>query len=302
MRTSIRASATVAPPSVVQVVARPEARHLALRRFLRNRSAVVGGAVIVALCSAAVLAPWVAPQDPLAMDMARRLQGPSAVHLLGTDEFGRDLLSRLIWGARLSLAVGAASVGMAMVLGATLGLVSGFFGGWVDLLIMRVVDVFLAFPAILLALTFVAALGSNERNVTIALGLIFWTTYARLVRASTLSLRQEEYVLAARVLGAGPIRILLRHVLPNLLGPVIVVGTLGLGVAITSEAALSFLGLGAQPPTPSWGATLTFGLQYLRQDPWLSTATGLAIMLTVLGFNLLGDGLRDLLDPRQSAD
>jgi peptide/nickel transport system permease protein len=281
---------------------RPEAHRLAVRRFLRNRSAVVGAAVIMVLCSAALLAPWVAPQDPLAMDMARRLQGPSAAHLLGTDEFGRDLLSRLLWGARLSLVVGAASVGIAVVLGATLGLLSGFFGGWVDLLIMRVVDVFLAFPAILLALTFVAALGPNERNVTIALGLIFWTTYARLVRASTLALRQEEYVLAARVLGAGPIRILLRHVLPNLLGPVIVVGTLGLGVAITSEAALSFLGLGAQPPTPSWGATLTFGLQYLRQDPWLSTATGLVIMLTVLGFNVLGDGLRDLLDPRQSAD
>jgi peptide/nickel transport system permease protein len=254
--------------------------------------------VVALLCLAAVLAPVIAPTDPYGMDMGIRLRPPSAAHVLGTDDFGRDLLSRLIWGARLSLAVGVSSVFIAVVTGVALGLVSGYAGGWLDLLLMRLVDVFLAFPPILLALTFVAALGASEQNVAIALGLTFWTTYARLVRASALALRDVEYVQSARVLGAGTTRILIRHILPNLIGPVIVVATLGLGVAITSEAALSFLGLGAQPPTPSWGATLTFGLQYLRQAPWLATFPGLAIMLTVLGFNLLGDGLRDALDPR----
>ncbi len=260
---------------------------------------MLGAAVVILLCLAALTAPLIAPTDPYGMDMVARLRPPSAAHPLGTDDFGRDLLSRLVWGARVSLAVGLSSVAMALVVGVTVGLVSGYTGGLVDLLLMRLVDVFLAFPAILLALTFVAALGPNEQNVAIALALTFWTTYARLVRASALALRDQEYVQSARVLGAGTTRILLRHVLPNLIGPVIVVATLGLGVAITSEAALSFLGLGAQPPTPSWGGTLTFGLQFLRQAPWLATFPGLAIMVTVLGFNLLGDGLRDLLDPRQ---
>ena len=259
---------------------------------------MLGSLVILVLCLLALLAPVIAPTDPYGMDMTVRLRPPSAAHVLGTDDFGRDLLSRLIWGARLSLAVGVSSVLLALLVGVGIGLVSGYAGGWADLVLMRLVDIFLAFPPILLALTFVAALGANERNVAIALGLTFWTTYARLVRASALALRDLEYVQSARVLGAGSLRILLRHVLPNLIGPVIVVATLGLGVAITSEAALSFLGLGAQPPTPSWGATLTFGLQYLRQAPWMATFPGLAIMLAVLGFNLLGDGLRDALDPR----
>ncbi len=279
-------------------------RRSAVRRLLGHRAAVVGGLIVLVVVLVALLADVVAPKDPYAMNMAQRLRPPAwderAVpgYLLGTDNFGRDLLTRIIYGARVSLLVGVVSVGLALVIGVTLGALAGYFGGWVDLAVSRLIDIFLAFPFVLLALSLVAALGPSRNNVILALGLIYWTTYARVVRASVLAIREEEYVQAARTLGAPPLRIIVGHILPNAVAPVIVIATLGLGSAITAEAALSFLGLGVQPPEASWGSTLTFGLQFLRQAPWLSTFPGLAIMLTVLGFNLLGDGLRDVLDPR----
>lgn len=301
MRLSTRESPSGKEAALLDHGIEQRPRTRAIRRFLRNRAALTGAVIIGILTAIAILSTWIVPQDPYAMNMAERLQAPSSAHWFGTDSFGRDLLSRLMLGARLSLAVGVGAVAGALVLGVTLGLISGYFGGWIDLGIMRMVDIFLAFPAILLALMFVAALGPSTRNVVIAIALISWTTYARLVRASTLSTREQDYITAARVIGAGSARILWSHILPNVIGPIIVVATLGLGTAIIAAASLSFLGLGTQPPTPDWGSEITVGMNYLRENPWLSTFPGLAIMVTVLGFNLVGDGLRDLLDPHQLA-
>ncbi len=267
-----------------------------LRTFVRNRSALIGLVIVLVLVLVAIGAPLIAPYDVYQMNMPQRLKPPSDAHLLGTDDFGRDLLTRIIFGARISLTVSLGTVLLAVLMGVSLGLISGYLGGAADIWLMRVVDVFLSFPPIFLALALVAALGAGIQNLIIALALVTWTTYARVVRASTLAIKEEEYVTAARVTGVRTGRILIRHILPNAAGPIIVVAALRMGDAIVSEAALSFLGLGVQPPEPSWGTTLTFGLTYLRQDPYLSTFPGLAIMLSVLGFNLLGDGLRDLLD------
>jgi peptide/nickel transport system permease protein len=267
-----------------------------LRIFARNRSAVIGLAIIVVFVFVALAAPLLAPYDVYQMNMPQRLKPPSSEHLLGTDDFGRDLLTRIIFGARISLTVSLGTVALSLLIGVSFGLLAGYLGGTTDIWLMRLVDVFLSFPAILLALSFVAVLGTGIQNIMIALALVSWTTYARVVRASTLAIKEEEYVVAARVIGARTWRILLRHVLPNAAGPIIVIAALGMGNVIVAEAALSFLGLGVKPPEPSWGTTLTFGLTYLREDPYLSTFPGLAIMFAVLGFNLLGDGLRDLLD------
>jgi peptide/nickel transport system permease protein len=267
-----------------------------LRRFVRNRSALIGLVLVGIFVVVAVLAPLLAPYDAYEMNMLNRLKAPSATHLFGTDDFGRDLLTRILYGARISLAVSLGTVCLAILIGVTIGLTSGYLGGATDMWLMRVVDVFLSFPAILLALALVAALGTGLGNLIVALALVTWTTYARVVRASTLAIKEEEYITAARVVGVPTWRILVRHVLPNAAAPIIVIAALGMGNAVVSEAAMSFLGLGVQPPEPSWGTTLTFGLAFLREDPYLSTFPGLAIMFVVLGFNLLGDGLRDLLD------
>lgn len=275
-------------------------RTRSVRSFRRNRGAVAGAIIVSLVLLVAILAPLLAPYQPDARDFRSRFAPPSVQHLLGTDNFGRDTLSRIIFGSRVSVQVAVVAVGIALVIGVLLGAVAGFFGGVVDNLIMRLVDVFLAFPPILLALAMVAALGPSAASVTLALGLVYWTAYARVVRSSILALRGEEFVEASLALGASWTRTLFRHMLPNAVGPVIVVATVGMGGAITAEAALSFLGLGVQPPTPSWGSILNTGLQFIRQAPFLSTFPGLAIMLTVLGFNLLGDGLRDLLDPRRT--
>ena len=296
---------TIAAPPVPAAAATVTLRGRSRwRALLRHPAFLVGGLLIgVMLLIAAVSAVW-APKDPYTMVMAQRLRPPAGQERalegfpLGTDNFGRDMLSRLMIGARISLTVGVVVVGIAVLIGTSLGALAGYCGGWVDLLVNRLVDVFLAFPFVLLTISFVAALGPGLVNVILALGLVTWTTYARVIRASVLALKEEEYVLAARALGVGWAGLLLRHILPNALAPVVVLATLGLGTAITAEAALSFLGLGVQPPEASWGSTLAFGLQFLRQAPHMSTLPGILIMLTVLGCNLLGDALRDVFDPR----
>ena len=247
---------------------------------------------------AAILPGLIAHADPSAIEILARLGPPSPAHLLGTDHLGRDLLARLIYGARISLLVALTSVSAASLIGVTLGLLAGYYGGWTESVVMRIVDVFLAFPAILLALALVAVLGAGLSSVIIALALVFWTQYARVVRAATLAEREKAYVEAARAIGAGDGHILFRHILPNIASPVVILATLGMGTAVVAESTLSFLGLGVQPPAPSWGWTLAFGTRYLRDAPHIATFSGLAIMATVLGFNLLGDGIRDLLDPK----
>lgn len=268
------------------------------RALSENLSLYVGAAIVLTIMAFAVLSPFVSPYDVEAMDMPNRFAWPSPEHWLGTDNFGRDLWTRMAEGARISVLIAISSVTIAVVVGTLIGLIAGYFGGWTDLFIMRIVDIFLGFPPIILALAIIAALGPGALNLILALSAVFWTEYARVVRAVTLAQREIDYVAAARAIGASPARILLIEILPNVIGPVIVLATLGLGTAIIAESGLSFLGFGVQPPTPTWGWTLAYGTRYLRTEPWLSIVSGLAIMITVLGFNLFGDGLRDKLDPR----
>lgn len=270
-----------------------------LRSILRNPSLIVGGLIVGTIVLLAIFAPLLSTHGVEQMDMRNRFAGPSARNLLGTDNFGRDLWSRMLFGAQISVTIAFVSVGAAVVIGTCVGLVAGYFGGWIDLVLMRIADVFLGFPALILVLALVAVLGPGIFNVAAALVVVFWTEYARVVRAATLSLREQPFVAAAQALGASHFRVLAQEILPNVIGPVIVLATLGFGTAIIAESALSFLGFGVPPPTPTWGWTLAYGTRFLRQDPWLSIVAGFAIMITVLGFNLLGDGLRDLVDPRQ---
>jgi peptide/nickel transport system permease protein len=269
-----------------------------LARLIRNPSLALGSLISVAIILCAVLAPLIATHGVEQMDMRNRFAGPSLAHWLGTDNFGRDLWSRLVFGARVSLAIALISVAAASVIGTTVGLATGYFGGFVDHLLMRIADIFLGFPAIVLSLAIVAVLGPGIVNVAIAIVTVTWTDYARVVRASTLVLREQNYIMAAKAFGAGHARILFREILPNALGPIIVLASLGLGTAVIAESALSFLGFGLPPPTPTWGWTLAYGTRLIRDQPWLSIVSGATIMLTVLGFNLLGDGLRDALDPK----
>jgi peptide/nickel transport system permease protein len=275
-----------------------DSRPSALRRLVRQRGAVVGLVILGALAAMALAAPWLSPRDPIKTAPREALQAPGSRFLLGSDQFGRDVASRALHGARLSLTVGLISVSIALGLGTPVGLLSGYYGGRVDGFVMRVVDVLLAFPGILLALAIVSVLSPGLNNVMIAVGLSAVPNYARLVRASVLSAREQLYVEAARALGSRDLSIVARYILPNVVAPLIVTGTLGLGTAILSAAALSFLGLGSQPPQPEWGRMLSEGRDYLREAWWISTVPGLGIMLTVLAMNLLGDGLRDALDPR----
>ncbi|HEV2517026.1 MAG TPA: ABC transporter permease [Devosia sp.] len=270
-----------------------------LPKPLRNPSLVIGGLIIVTLISLALFAPWLATHPVEKLDMANRFSYPSLEHLLGTDNLGRDLWSRLIYGARISLSIGLLSVTVAAVIGTSVGLAAGYFGGWVDMLLMRITDVFLGFPAVVLTLAIVAVLGPGVINISAAIIAVTWTEYARVVRATTLVLREQNYVQAARALGASAPRILFGEILPNTLGPIVVLASLGLGTAVIIESAMSFLGFGLPPPTPTWGWTLSYGTRFIRDEPWLSIISGATIMITVLGFNLLGDGLRDILDPRQ---
>ncbi|RIK34696.1 MAG: peptide ABC transporter permease [Chloroflexi bacterium] len=260
--------------------------------------ALVGLVVLGLLLLCAAFPGWIAPYEPLAIEMADRLQPPSAAHWFGTDDFGRDILARIIYGARISLQVGIIAVGIAASVGIPLGLIAGYFGGLVDAVIMRCMDVIFAFPAILLAITIMALLGPSTTNVMIAIGIVYIPIFARLVRGSTLALKAQEYVEAARAAGAPAGRILLHHILPGTLGEITVQITLSLAYAILAEAALSFLGLGTQPPTPTWGSMLSFGREWVREAPWFSFFPGLAIFVTVFSLNLVGDGWRDALDPR----
>ena len=269
-------------------------------RFRRDPWFQAGVGLVALVVLAALLAPWLAPFDPITGDLRNAyLLGPGGRHLLGTDAQGRDVLTRVLYGARLSLSVGLISQAVAATLGVTLGLLSGYYGRWVDALVMRLADVTLAFPTLLLLIAVAAAVSPSLPMVFVAIGAVGWAGMARLVRSQVLVLKGSEYVLAARALGARDQRVLLRHLLPNVRNQVIIAATLGIAGAIMAEAALSFVGLGAQPPTPSWGAMVADGRDLLRVAPWVAFAPGLAIGLAVLGFNLVGDGLREALDPRR---
>jgi ABC-type dipeptide/oligopeptide/nickel transport system permease subunit len=269
-----------------------------LRRLLETRLVGTGLTIsgLVVLC--ALAAPLLAPYNPNEQDYLALTEPPSAAHLLGSDDLGRDVLTRIIYGSRVSLEVGIIAVGIAVALGVTLGLVSGYAGGAADDVIMRVVDAVQAFPSLILALAITAALGPSIGNAMLAIGVVAAPGMARLTRGQTLSVREREFVVAARVCGASPIGIMLQHIWPNVTAPIIVQATLLMGTAVVTEASLSFLGVGVQPPTPSWGAMLRTGSQYLEVAPWMGVAPGLAIFLTVLAFNFVGDGLRRALDPR----
>jgi peptide/nickel transport system permease protein len=271
---------------------------IAWSQLLRSRSARIGGGVAIFLVTVAILSRWITPYDPIATAPKDRLQGPDLQHLMGTDKFGRDIFSRVIGGAPNSLKMGLIAVVIGASFGTLLGLVAGYYRGPVSVAILMLADAMLAFPSILLALSIVAALGPGLNNTMIAVGVSFVPGFIRIVRASVLSAKTNVYVDAARVIGAPDGRIIVRHILPNVLAPVIVLCTLGLAGAILIGASLSFLGLGAQPPTPEWGAILNDGRAVLRLAPWVATFPGVAIMITVLAMNLLGDGLRDALDPR----
>jgi peptide/nickel transport system permease protein len=268
-----------------------------LRRFCRNRGALAGVLVLCLFAVVAMAAPLATTYDPEQTRIEQKLLDPSPAHVLGTDHLGRDILARLAYGARFSLLIGFAAVGVGLAIGLPLGTVSGFYGGWLDLVIQRVIDVFLSFPGFLLALTLVAVLGVGISNVIIAVGLGVVPAFVRLSRASTLSIRSKPYVEAARASGARGPSIIWHHVLPNTLAPVIIQATLGLGATLLTAAGLGFLGLGVQQPTPEWGSMLGEGRSYIFSNPNLATFPGIAIFLTVLGFNLAGDGLRDALDP-----
>lgn len=280
-------------------LSRPQSQAAIVWRQLRqNRAALLGAAIVLLEILIAIFAPFVAPRDPYEQVIYDALQPPSSTYWLGTDEVGRDILSRIIFGLRISLRVGLISVGIGGSVGVLLGLIAGYYGGHIDNLILRLVDVWLAFPGILLALAVIAVLGPSLFNVMIAVGLSSVPSYVRLTRGSVLSVREMDYVLGARSVGAPGYTIMLRHILPNVLPSIIVLSTLGVAGAILTAAALSFIGLGAQPPEPEWGAMLTVGRQFIRKAWWVTTFPGLAIMITVLGINLFGDGLRDALDPR----
>jgi peptide/nickel transport system permease protein len=301
MATIDRSLAT--PSTPIQVAGWRESRLAATWLRLRRSKLVVAAACfLVLMVLVAAAAPLVAPYDPLAMAPAVRFQGPSLAHVFGTDEYGRDVLSRLIYGARISLEVGLISVGISLIVGAILGSVAGYYGRAIDMLISRLMDILFAFPAILLAIALMAVLGSDIRNVMLAIGIVNVPIFMRVARASTLTVRTTQYVEAARASGARDVRLLARHVLPNIAAPLIVQATLAFAWAIIAEAALSFLGLGTQPPTPSWGIMLSTGRTFMQQNPSDVIFSGAAISLAVLSLNIMGDGLRDALDPRMKLE
>ncbi|MDK2791204.1 MAG: dipeptide transport system permease protein [Deferribacteres bacterium] len=274
------------------------------KNFKKNKSAMTGLGIVSVLILLAVFAPFITQYDPTIQDLQNRLlppaweNGGTIKHILGTDDFGRDLFTRIIYGARISLMIGIISVGISMIVGVILGSIAGFYGGKIDSLIMRLVDIMLSVPAILLAIVIVSVLGPSLYNAMIAIGIVGIPAFARLVRGSVLQEKAKEYVIASRINGSSNPRLIFKVILPNCLAPIIVQGTMGFASAVLEAAGLSFLSLGAQPPTPEWGAMLADSLQFIMRAPWMITFPGLAIFLTVLGFNLVGDGLMDVLDPK----
>lgn len=269
-----------------------------IKRLYQHKLAVIGGIIITSTIFVAILAPIIAPYSPDNQSLVNTLAAPSMKHVLGTDAFGRDILSRIIFGARVSIQIAVTAVGVALGVGILLGAVAGYYGGWVDTIVQTAVDVTWSFPAILVGLALAAMLEPSLTNIMVAVGLVYWGQYARLVRGEILSLREQDFIKAAHAIGASDRRIIIRHLLPNAVMPAFVLATLMMGNAIAIEASLSFLGLGAQPPTPSWGVMLSAGRDYMRSAWWISTFPGLAIVLFILGFNLFGEGLRDALDPK----
>ncbi|MFW6273699.1 MAG: nickel transporter permease [Halanaerobium sp.] len=271
---------------------------ISFRRMCKSRTAIIGIIIIILFTLIALFAPHISPYDPMEQNFIKSFRPPSSEHFLGTDEFGRDVFSRIIYGARISLQIGFVAVFISLIVGVLLGLIAGYYGSWIDMIIMRLMDLMLSFPYILLALVIMSILGPGIYNAMVAIGIVYVPQYARIVRSSVLSVKKMEYVMAARALGANDIRIILKHIFLNSMAPIIIQTTLSIGRAIINAAGLSFLGLGAQPPTPEWGAMLSNGQDFLRNAPWIATFPGIAIALLVLGFNLVGDGLRDAFDPR----
>ncbi len=268
------------------------------KRFSKNKIALVGSCVVILLFIASIFAPWIAPYDPQEINLKMVLAPPSSSHLCGTDQLGRDVFSRMVWGSRISLKVGFVATGIAILIGAFLGAVAGYYGRWTDAVIMRFVDIMLCFPTFFLILAVIALLEPSIWNIMIIIGVTGWMGITRLVRADFTSLKERDFVLAARAIGASDFRIIFVHILPNAMASVLVAATLGVAGAILTESALSFLGIGVQPPTPSWGNILTAGKDNIDIAWWLSLYPGLSILITVLGYNLLGEGIRDSLDPR----
>lgn len=292
-------SAVLPAPAKPAIAAPAGPWQRAFRRLKRRRGAMLGGVVVLLFIAMAVLAPWISPHDPIATSWGAIRKAPSAVHWFGTDEIGRDVLSRIIWGSQASLLAGVVSVGIALLIGVPIGLLAGFLGGWVDGLISRITDAFLACPFLILAIAMAAFLGPSLENAMIAIGISAAPIFVRLTRAQVINLLVEDYIEAARAVGNPPWRIALRHLLPNITAPVMVQATLAIASAVIAEASLSFLGLGQQPPAPSWGSMLNTAKNYMDNAPWMAIWPGLSIFALVLSFNLLGDGLRDALDPRQ---
>jgi ABC-type dipeptide/oligopeptide/nickel transport system permease subunit len=299
--TSTQAAGTIAPGPTPELGNEVDSgnRFRAWRRFVRYRPALLGLAFVGLLIFCALAAPVIAPYPPDAINTKLRGHGPSADFWLGNDDIGRDILSRLIYGSRIALIVGLGATSIAVTIGVTVGSIAGYFGGKIDFLLSRIIDALMAFPLLALLLTLSSVFGPSLRNVVIVIGCSVWASYARIVRAEVLSLRERDYVLAARAAGARDRRIIARHIVPNALGPVIILASLAIGGIIILESALSFLGLGVQRPTASWGTMLSDGREFLQKYPHIAIAPGVAIALTVLAFNLIGDGLRDALDPRQ---
>lgn len=268
------------------------------RTFKRNKTALLGSLVILLIISLAFLAPWISPYDPLEQNIRERLKPPTQAHLLGTDEFGRDVLSRVLWGTRISLTVGILSIGFGFLIGTAMGTIAGYRGGIAGSMIMRLVDVMLSFPVLISGILVVAILGSGMGKLILTIGIIFVPRFARLAYGPTLAVKERDYVSSARVIGVGNLRMLIYYLFPNILGEVLVAGTLWVGTAILTEASLSFLGLGVSPPTPTWGNMIKTGIDRLTTAPWLSVFPGLSILTTVLSINMIGDGLRDVTDPK----
>lgn len=281
-----------------EYLARAKELRFTMHRIRRSPLTLIGFFLVIPITCVALFAPWLATHDPLKTDISQRLNPPSADHFFGTDQLGRDLYSRIVYGSRISLQAGLTIVGIAMIIGILLGSIAGYFGGWIDEIISRITDIFLSIPGLILALVVAAALGPSLTNNVIALSAVWWPWYTRLVRGQILSIKENPYVEAARAAGATNLRIIFSHVLPNCISPIVVLATLDMGFAILTSAGLSFIGLGAQPPIPEWGAMLSDARKFLRESWWYPIFPGLAVSITVLAFNLVGDGFRDILDPK----